>query len=384
MRIGHLSTFFPTHCGFPYYTEALAQGMLANRADEHVVITEAHCPAVPRGGLTVAPVWRRDEDYVPAIVAEARRRRLDVLLIQYSNDIFGDDNRMPRLLAELRAAGVATVVNLHSVYPPGARTAFAPGRDSRSFDRAVGAAAGSLMVHTARMRQDLLERDLAGERIAVIPHGTLLRPRPERAAARLRFGLPENAKVVLFFGFIWLGKGIDFLLDVFAGVARRLPEAYLYVGGYTRKKVFYTRAYMGYLQARMRWLGIARRCKLYGDYVADEDVPGLYAAADVVAMPYRQSYSSASGVVHQAAGLGTLMMCSRIAKFDEVGERVSPALLADYGDRRAWVESLATLLADQALADELRARLRRFAEETSWERVGAEHLALFDRLAAGR
>ena len=380
MRIGHLSTFFPTHCAFPYYTLGLAQGMLAGRRDEHVVLTEAHCPATPRGGLAVAPCWRRDEDYVPAIVAAARRQRLEVLLIQYANDIFGDDSRMPRLLAELRGAGMATVINLHSVYPPGARTRYVPGRDARSFDRAVAAAAGAVLVHTPRMRQDLEDRGIAAERIAVIPHGTLLRPRPDRSEARRRFGIPERAKLVLFFGFIWPGKGIDFLLDVFARVARRVPDAFLYVGGYTRKKVFYTRAYMAYLRARLRWLGIADRCQLYGDYVADDDVPSLYAAADVVAMSYRQGYSSSSGVVHQAAGLDTLMMCSRIAKFDEVGERISPALLADYGDRRAWVDGLAKLLGDERLAEDLRVRLRRFAEETSWERVGTQHLDLFDRL----
>jgi glycosyltransferase involved in cell wall biosynthesis len=384
MRIGHLSTFFPTHCAFPYYTLALARGMLASRADEHVVITEAHCPAEPRGGLTVAPTWRRGEDYVPAIVGEARRQRLDVLLVQYANDIFGDDHRMPRLLAELRAAGVTTVVNLHSVYPARARTRYVPGRDSQSFDRAVAAAAGSILVHTPRMRQDLQSHGIGAERVAVIPHGTLLQTPPDRSEARRSFGIPAGAKLVLFFGFIWPGKGIDFLLEVFAGVARRIPDAYLYVGGHTRKQVFYTRAYMAYLRARLRWLGIAGRSWLHGDYVADEDVPRLYAAADVVAMPYRQGYSSSSGVVHQAAGLDTLMMCSRILKFEEVGEAISPALLADYGDRKAWVDGLAKLLGDERLAEELRARVRRFAEETSWERVGAQHLALFDRLVEAK
>jgi len=67
-----------------------------------------------------------------------------------------------------------------------------------------------------------------------------------------------------------------------------------------------------------------------------------------------------------------------------VGEAISPALLADYGDRKAWVDGLAKLLGDERLAEELRARVRRFAEETSWERVGAQHLALFDRLVEAK
>jgi len=386
MRIGHLSTYFPTHCAFPYYTEALAHGMMESRADEHFVLTEAHCPGGSRGQCTVVPCWRRDQDYVPAIVAEAKRLRLAVVLIQYANDIFGDDNRMPSLLAGLREAGIATVINMHSVYPAGARTGFLPGRDSQSFDRAVAQHAGSLLVHTERMRQDLASRGIDDSRIAVVPHGTLVRPRPDGLAARRQFGVPSEAKVLLFFGFVWPGKGIDFLLDVFAGVVKRVPNAFLYLGGYTRKKAFYTHAYMRYLRARLWWLGVGDRCKLYGDYVPDDDVPSLYAAADVVVLPYRQSYSSVSGVVHQAAGLETLMMCSRIYKFEEVGERVSPELLAAYGDKREWVDRLTRLLTDDGFRDDAAKRLRRFAEETSWAKVGRQHLELFDRLCstAGR
>ena len=169
-------------------------------------------------------------------------------------------------------------------------------------------------------------------------------------------------------------------MNVFNGVAKRVPNAFLYVGGHTRKNAFYARAYMTYLRARAALLGLAGQCRCHGDYVDDRDVPGLYAASDIVAMPYRQGYSSSSGVVHQAAGLGTLMMCSKIPKFAEVGEKLSPDLLAGYGDKRAWVDSLCNLLLDEHLAGELRERLRIFAIDTSWEHVAIQHLDLFDRL----
>lgn len=316
------------------------------------------------------------------VVDAARRAGLDIVLVQYANDIFGDDERMPRLLGALEDAGVRTVINMHSVYPARARTRYKPGRDSQSFDRAVAEVASKVVVHTSCMRRDLEVRGLPASKMAVLPHGTAVRDPPDRSAARARFGVPEDAKLVLFFGFIWPGKGIDFLLDVFAGLQREVPEAFLYVGGYTRKRAFYTRAYMGYLRARIHWLGIANCCRLHGDFVADEDVPGLYAAADVVAMPYRQGYSSASGVVHQAAGLGTLVMCSRIPKFEEVAERISPELVADYGDGRAWVAGLRRLFRDVELAQDLTARVRAFADETRWESVGRLHLSLFDELTA--
>ena len=112
-------------------------------------------------------------------------------------------------------------------------------------------------------------------------------------------------------------------------------------------------------------------------------VPVIYSAADVVAMPYRQDYSSVSGVVHQTAGAGKLMLCSRIAKFDEIREQVSPELVVGHDDLDGWVTALLRLLRNDAWATQMRAQIRAFAARTSWEAVGQMHLELYDAMLAG-
>jgi len=106
----------------------------------------------------------------------------------------------------------------------------------------------------------------------------------------------------------------------------------------------------------------------------------VYSAGDVVAMPYRQDYSSVSGVVHQTAGIGKLMLCSRIAKFDEVTESIDPAITVDPHDKGAWVKTLRRLLTDEPWQAELTGKIRRFAEETSWNNVGRLHVETYRRL----
>jgi glycosyltransferase involved in cell wall biosynthesis len=230
------------------------------------------------------------------------------------------------------------------------------------------------------MKRELAERGVAADKIAVIPHGTRHQTLPPRAESRRALGVPEGAKVVLFFGFIWHGKGIDFLLSAFARVARRVPEALLYVGGYTRVRKLDRELYMLYLKTRMRLLGIRDRVLLYGDYVPEELMPRVYAAADVVALPYLQAYSSVSAVVHAAAGMGRIPFCSHIAKFEEVAEGISPDLVAAPRDAAAWADGLTRLLTDPAHHADLSRRVARFADATSWSRVGAARLALFDQL----
>jgi glycosyltransferase involved in cell wall biosynthesis len=382
MRIAHVTNYWPNRYGHAHYTQNLLNGIHALRPDRQFVIGEGNTAAVETSIYRALPSWSRDSDYVDDVVRGLREVKADVAYLQYSNDVFGADTRFPRLLAEIEAAGIRTVVVTHSVYPTSKRTKFEPGRTVLEFDLAVAKAASCIHVHSPRMKTELVDRGVDAAQIAVIPHGSLALEARDPAASRAALGIPADAKVVLFFGIIWSGKGLERLLSAFRLLHKRVPEAFLYIGGYTRLRRW--GVYVKYLQLRAALLGISRRTRLWGAYVPDEDVPGVYSAADVVAMPYRQDYASVSGVVHQTAGMGKLMLCSRIAKFDEVGDHISPDLLVDPESSAEWADGLERLLVDGAYAETMRARILRFADDTSWARVAERHVQLCDALVAGR
>ena len=139
---------------------------------------------------------------------------------------------------------------------------------------------------------------------------------------------------------------------------------------------------MDYLKLRARLMGFGPRSRFWGGYVAEDKVAQVYSAADVVAMPYKQEYSSASGVVHQTAAMGKLMLCSRIAKFDEVETGIDPELTAPSGDRAAWTRTMVRLLCDEAWGNQLKHKIRTFAKATSWANVGKMHWEHYNRLMA--
>jgi glycosyltransferase involved in cell wall biosynthesis len=378
MRIAHLCTFWPLTTGLSHYVDALIQGMRACRSDRHIILAEMGSLATETDAYECIPCYRREDDYVDGIVDAARNRQVELLVVQYSSDLFGNDNRLPRLLAALRRLGIKTVVNIHSVYPAKWRTGYKPGRTSGDFDRAVGEHASLVTVHSQRMKSDLVSRGLAPEKIVVIPHGTPTMPVLDKAECRAKLDLPADAKLVLFFGFIWPGKGLDLLLKVFRDVQRQVPEAFLLVGGHTRRRLW--GSYVDYLKLRARLMGLASHSRFWGGYVAEEKVAEVYSAADVVAMPYQQEYSSASGVVHQTAAMGKLMLCSRIAKFDEVETGIDPALTVAPDDRAGWTRTLVRLLCDEEWGSQLTSKIRDFAEATSWANVGKLHWEHYTRL----
>jgi glycosyltransferase involved in cell wall biosynthesis len=379
MKICHVSTFWPFPDGFTHFTEALMEGLAAHEPTQQIIVADRRAERMETERYSCLPCYMPDEDFVEPIATALQGVKPDVAIFQYNDDTFGLDNRLPRLLAELRRCGIPTVVNQHSVFLPDKRCDFRPGRTAADFDRAVAAEVTRITVHSDRMRRDLEARGVPANKIAVLPHGTKIVPPLDTASCRRRLGLDERGPVVLFFGYIWLGKGLDFLLDVFARTLSKVPDAQLYVAGYTRKRSIPGELYMTYLQARMRHLGIHRRTVMSGGYLPEDLVDATYTAADVVAMPYRQKYSSVSGVVHQAAGMGRLMLCSDIAKFDEVAA-ISPDMVARPKDAQQWAARLTRMLTDAELAEDLRERVRTFAQQTRWDVVGKRHLALYQEL----
>jgi glycosyltransferase involved in cell wall biosynthesis len=384
MRICHISTFWPNRLGLTHYTHDLLMGIAAHHDQPQLVVGEGATDPGETDEWVCKPFWSRAGDYIPDVVRGVKEMGADVAYLQYANDVFGDDERFPALLAALKRAGVGTIVNMHSVYDPYQRSGFKPGGRIIDFDRAIAAHATRIHLHTDIMKRDLIGHGVDPEQIAVIPHGTAEMQDPGVAPSRDRLGLPRDAKVVLFFGFVWLGKGIDFLISVMNRVMKSVPEAHLYLGGYTRHKRFYGEAYMAWLQGRIRLHGMQERTMFYGDYVPDELVPVMFSAADVVAFPYKQRYSSVSGVAHQCAAMGRAPVCSRIAKFDEVGQHVSPDLLVGQDDVAGWARVIERLLTDDDYAADIRARASRFAADTAWDVVGGQHLALCREVMAAR
>ena len=53
-------------------------------------------------------------------------------------------------------------------------------------------------------------------------------------------------------------------------------------------------------------------------------------------------------------------------------------------DREAWIETTVRLLRDEEWARQMKEKIRRFAEQTSWENVGKLHLDLYQRLIEGQ
>jgi len=205
------------------------------------------------------------------------------------------------------------------------------------------------------------------EKIRVIPFGVGPEFRPldsdERARAREELGLARP--YVLFVGRIEAKKNIQRVVEGFfaAALARRLPHDLVLAGPASRSRG---------LDRLISELGMAGRVRRTG-YVPDEELPRLYAAADLVLLP---SIVEGFGFpLLEAMASGTPCVISRDPALAELAAGAAARVPATRLDRLR--ETIEQLLAVPEEAARLRDLGLARAREFTWERTVELTLAAY-------
>lgn len=278
-------------------------------------------------------------------------------------------------LAALRRLRIPIVATTHQVTP------HEPMAFQDTVYRRIHGWPDLLIAHSEVDRKRLRDEfGITGDRVAVIPHGDYgffsdVAAPPDRASARARFGLAEDAPVALFFGYIREYKGLDLLLDAWPAVAERVPGARLLVAGDPVRLAPDRREA---LERQAEALGVVHRF----DYIPMEDVSAWFAAADLLVLPYR--HISQSGVLYLALALGVPVVATAVGAWPEMLDDGDSALLVEPESTEALVAAVARALGDPDLRARLAAGGRRVAEAHAWPAVAAKTESAFRDLLGRR
>lgn len=210
-------------------------------------------------------------------------------------------------------------------------------------------------------------------RIATIPNGvdlTRFRPAPPPAALRERLGVAKERRVVLAAARLVPRKGIDRLIEAWPTVRARHPAALLLVTGDGPQRAA--------LEAMAETAGGAGAVRFLGAVAATE-MPGLYALAEVVALPNRAEPGESDGlpmVVLEAMACGKPVVGGFAGGTPEAIEDGCTGLLVDGGNAAAVGAAVARLLEHPPLATRLGAAARQAALAWGWEARAVDFLAL--------
>jgi glycosyltransferase involved in cell wall biosynthesis len=253
-------------------------------------------------------------------------------------------------IAGLRLAGARVVQTSHNT--------FERGRALDRTHRLLARLTSYTIVHT-QADVPRVPREARG-RIAVIPHGEygfLARSGGpvEREAARAALGIGAQAFVALLFGQLRPDKGLGDLLAALAAV----PDAQLLIGGQEAGALAAERA-------RLESPELADRTTIREGFLAMDEAARLFAAADVVVLPYR--LASQSGVLLLAYGFHRPVIVYPVGGLIEAVRDGDTGWICARADVEALAQALGQALA--AGAQECRRRgevgARLAAERFAW------------------
>ncbi len=255
----------------------------------------------------------------------------------------------------------------------------------QQIERRLLSLADGMIAANPEERADLIWRfGTPTEKVCTIPPGVNLDHfQPfDKAAARARLGLAPEDRVVLFVGRIDPIKGIDTLIEAVALMAGnpRLPDpTVLFVGGDLDQLGQPTGPLAGVVET-VRRRGLDGFFRFIGSRPQAE-LPSIYSAADVVAVP--SNYESFGLVAVEAMACGTPVVATRAGGLAfTVEEGVSGLLVAPRAPAEL-AEALTSLITDESLRRSLAAGARPTAERFAWPAVAASVLHIYERLSAG-
>lgn len=221
------------------------------------------------------------------------------------------------------------------------------------------------------VRAALIASGVDAARIVVVPSGVeadafAVSP-AQRAAARARYGLPDDAAVLVVVGALEARKGHAVLLAALARL-RAAPVRVLCAGEGSQRDTLVAEATALGLGNVVRWLGRV------------DDVATVLAAADVAVMP---SHHEGLGVAAlEAMAAGVPVIASAVGGLPEAVVDGTTGMLVPPGDPGALATAITRVTGD----DDLRRRLgaagaRRVREHFTMAGMAARTLEVYRRLA---
>ncbi|MGQ9611694.1 glycosyltransferase [Chloroflexus sp.] len=180
------------------------------------------------------------------------------------------------------------------------------------------------------------------------------------AALRHRWQVPDQRRILLFFGFVRPYKGLEYLIQALAEVRQQLDVHLLVVGEIWGSPAYYQRYAAEF--------GVTEAITFVDRYVSNEELPVIFSTADVVVLPYVSA--TQSGVVQLAFDFGKPVIATNVGGLPEVVQDGVTGLIVPPQDAHALAQAIVRYFQDN-LAPCLTANVQAAATERaeSWPRL---------------
>jgi len=371
VSIGFVGTFPPTVCGIATYTASLVEaiaGQPSSRRGRLGVVSLTDGPLLADG----APVVFHHRIGEPGSLQTATRilNTYDAASIQHEFGIFGgpDGAEVIDLMSGLT---VPTALTLHTVLNQ-------PTDDQRAIMDRICDLADRIVVMSETASDRLVDRyGVDAHRISVITHGADY----DLAGPSLSTG---DRPLVLTWGLIGPGKGLEWAIEAFAGLLDLDPLPRYLIAGATHPHVRRAsgESYREGLVALADRLGLGDVVEFDNRYLDRKDLARLVRSADVIALPYESVEQVTSGVLVEAIAASKPVVATPFPHAVELLSAGAGAIVP-YDEPATLGRVLRNLISHPDSMALMAQRARQLAADWYWPTVGNQFAQMMTEIAAG-
>lgn len=192
-------------------------------------------------------------------------------------------------------------------------------------------------------------------------------PRIPEKDAREKLDLPQDKKILIYFGFIRDYKGLDLLIEAM----KYLDDSYLLMivgevyGEFTK------------YQQQIDELGLKSKIVKFINYIPDEEIPVYFSAADVCVLTYKSA--TQSGIVGISYQFDVPVIVTDVGGFKELVEENKTALVVKNLDPVEISDAIKKYFTE-GLKEKFIPNIAAVREKHSWDGLAKDVLNFYDTL----
>jgi len=375
--VSFISSYIPRQCGIATFTNDLANSLKNIDNDETgTLVNITALNDIAEGYKYTSDVKFEIKDKSINDFKEAayylNLSNNDVVNLQHEFGLFGGEagSNILYLLENIKKPVVTT---LHTVLEH-------PNEDQLRVIQEINEYSSYFIVQSERS-QDMLEKiyTIPKEKIKYIPHGAHDVPFLDTTYYKDKFQLAEK-KVLLTFGLLGPGKGIEDAINALKKVVNNYPDVVYIVLGATHPNVKrqYGEAYRNNLENLVKRNGLENNVIFINRFVETQELLEFLLMSDIYISPYHHKEQIVSGTLTYALAAGKAIISTPYWYAEELlkDER---GQLVPFKDPEELSKVILELLNDE----NKRNRLRRNAYDTGrsmiWSQVAGNYSDIFHR-----
>ncbi len=371
-RIAFLGGYEPRQCGIATFTHDVCEAVSA---------------AVPSAQCFAGAVNDRAESYQypPRVRFEIQEKDLDsyrraadflnfnnveVLCVQHEFGIYGGPAGS-HLLALLKEVRMPVVTTLHTVL-----------RDPNPAQRKVMeelVRRSDRLVVMARKGAEILQETygVPEAKVDIIPHGIPDIPFSDSGSYKAQLGV-EGRMVLLTFGLLGPGKGIEYVIEALPEIVRSHPNVVYLVLGATHPHLLANEGerYRLSLERLAEDRGVRDHVIFYNRFVSVDDLREFIGATDIYLTPYLSEAQITSGTLAYVFGAGKAVVSTPYWHAQELLAD-GRGILVPFRNSQAIAEGVCEFLSSPELLEKTRHEAYQIGRGMIWPAVAKQYFESF-------